>query len=152
MKITLTGSLGHISKPLAKELVQKGHEVTIISSKVERQKEIETLGAKAAIGTMEDVGFLTKAFTGTDIVYAMETLGEGFFFNQNLDYVTAITNIGKNYKQAIEQSGVKKVIHLSSIGAHTDKGNGMLAFHYNVENILKQLPANVSIKFMRPVG
>ena len=43
-------------------------------------------------------------------------------------------------------------MHLSSIGAHTDKGNGMLASHYNVENILKQLPDDVSIKFMRPVG
>jgi len=43
-------------------------------------------------------------------------------------------------------------VHLSSIGAHTDKGNGMLKFHYNVENILKQLPTDVSIKFMRPVG
>jgi uncharacterized protein YbjT (DUF2867 family) len=152
MKITITGSLGNISKPLTKELVQKGHSVTVISSKAERQKEIEALGAKAAIGSMEDVDFLAKAFTGADIVYAMETLGEGFFFNKNLDYMTAITNIGKNYKQAIEQSGIKKVIHLSSIGAHTDKGNGMLAFHYNVENILKQLPSDVAIKFMRPVG
>jgi len=44
------------------------------------------------------------------------------------------------------------VVHLSSIGAHTDKGNGLLAFHYNVENILKQLPDDVSITFMRPVG
>jgi len=43
-------------------------------------------------------------------------------------------------------------VHLSSIGAHTDKDNGILALHYNVENILKQLPADVSIKFMRPVG
>jgi uncharacterized protein YbjT (DUF2867 family) len=152
MKITITGSLGNISKPLTKELVQKGHSVTVISSKAERQKDIEALGAKATIGSMEDVDFLTKAFTGADIVYAMETFGEGFFFNQNLDYMTAITNIGKNYKQAIQQSGMKKVVHLSSIGAHTDKGNGMLAFHYNVENILKQLPNDVSIKFMRPVG
>src|SRR5277367_3867413 len=140
MKITLTGSLGHISKPLAKELIQNGHTVTVISSKAERLKEIEALGTKAALGTMEDVDFLIKAFFGSDIVYVMETLGEGFFFNQNLDYMTSITNIGNNYKQAIEKSGVKKIVHLSSIGAHTDQGNGMLAFHHSVENILKQLP------------
>jgi uncharacterized protein YbjT (DUF2867 family) len=66
--------------------------------------------------------------------------------------MAAISNIGNNYKQAIQQSGVKRVVHLSSIGAHTNKGNGILAFHYNVENILKQLPHDVSIKFMRPVG
>ena len=48
MKIIVTGSLGHISKPLTKELVQKGHTVTVISSKPGKQKEIEALGAAAA--------------------------------------------------------------------------------------------------------
>lgn len=48
MNIALTGSLGHISKPLAKELIQNGHAVTIISSKAEKQRGIEALGAKAA--------------------------------------------------------------------------------------------------------
>jgi uncharacterized protein YbjT (DUF2867 family) len=153
MKIVVTGSLGHIGKPLTQELVQKRHLVLVISSKAERQKNIEALGAKAAIGTMEDVDFLSATFKGADIVYCMETLdAAGGFFNQNFDYVTAINRIGDNYKQAIEQSGVKRIVHLSSIGAHMDKGNGILAFHHNVENILKQLPNDVSIKFIRPVG
>ena len=152
MKIIITGSLGNISKPLAQLLVQAKHTVTVISSSPERQTEIEALGATAAIGTMQDVPFLTKTFTGADIVYCMESFGHGFFFDQTLDYMAAITEIANSYTQAIEQSGVKKVIHLSSVGAHTDTGVGMLAMHYIVENILKQLPADVSIKFMRPVG
>ena len=152
MKVIVTGSLGNISKPLAQKLVKKGHQVTIISSKVERQKNIEALGAKAAIGTMEDASFLSATFKGADVVYVMETLAPNAFFDPNVDVIAAISEIGKNYKQAIEQSGVKRVVHLSSIGAHTDRGNGIIAFHYNVENILNQLPADVSIKFMRPVG
>ena len=152
MKITITGSLGNISKPLTIELLQKGHELTVISSKAERQKEIEAIGAKAAIGSMEDADFLASTFKDTDVVYVMETLGAGSFFDHNLDIAAAIKKIGNNYKQAIQQSGVKRVVHLSSIGAHTDKEVGMLAFHYDVENILKQLPDDVSIKFMRPVG
>ncbi|GGI29342.1 hypothetical protein [Pedobacter mendelii] len=51
MKIIITGSLGHISKPLTIALVQKGHAITVISSKPEKQKEIESLGANAAIGS-----------------------------------------------------------------------------------------------------
>lgn len=152
MKIIITGSLGHISKPLAQALVQKGHQVTVISSNTERQKAIEALGATAAIGIMEDTDFLSATFKGADAVYVMEALGSGSFFDQNLDIMSAINKIGNNYRQAIQQSGVKRVVHLSSIGAHTDKGNGLLAFHYNVENILKQLPTDVSITFMRPVG
>jgi len=153
MNIVLTGSLGHIGNPLTQHLVQKGHSVTVISSKTERKKDIEALGAKAAIGTMQDVDFLSATFKGADIVYLMETLeANGGFFDQHIDFIAAITQIGNNYKQAIERSGVKRVVHLSSVGANMPKGNGILAFHYNVENILKQLPDNVSIKFMRPVG
>jgi uncharacterized protein YbjT (DUF2867 family) len=152
MKIVVTGSLGHISKPLTIELVQKGHTVTVISSKPERQKDIEALGAKAAIGTMENADFLSDTFKGADVVYAMETLGADSFNDQNLDVIAAISKIGNNYRQAIQQSEIKRVVHLSSIGAHTGKGNGLLVFHYNVENILKKLPEDVSIKFMRPVG
>jgi len=127
MKIIVTGSLGNISKPLTKKLVQKGHQVTVISSKPERQKDIEALGASAAIGTMEDADFLTTTFKGADAVYVMETMGGNSFFDPNLDIIAAINKIGNNYKQAIEQSGIKRVVHLSSIGAHTDKGNGLLA-------------------------
>jgi uncharacterized protein YbjT (DUF2867 family) len=152
MKIIVTGSLGHIGKPLTIELVQKGHEVTVISSNPERQGAIEALGAKAAIGSMEDADFLSASFTGADAVYVMESLGSGRYFDPNIDIIGAINKIGNNYKQAIQQSGVKRVVHLSSIGAHTDQGNGLLAFHYNVEKILKTLPSEVAITFMRPVG
>jgi len=152
MKIIVTGSLGNISKPLTKELVQKGHTVTVISSNLERQDAIEALGAKAAIGTMKDADFLTSTFKGADAVYVMETMGGNSYFDPNLDIVAAINKIGNNYKQAIEQSDVKRVVHLSSIGAHTDKDNGLLAFHYNVETILNSLPSDIAITFMRPVG
>ena len=149
MNIVLTGSLGNISKPLAKELIVKGHSVTVISSNPEKQRGIETLGAKAAIGTMEDVSFLTEAFKGADAVYCMETFD---FFNPNFDYLQYIDQIAHNYKQAIEQSLVKKVIHLSSIGAHTSEGVGILKFHHLAERIMNQLPEDVVIKFIRPVG
>ncbi len=152
MNIVVTGSLGNISKPLTEELVRKGHSVTVVSSRAERRKAIKDIGAQAAVGTMEDADFLAATFTGADVVYVMETLAPDAFFDPNVDAIAAVTEIGKNYKQAIERSGVKRVVHLSSIGAHTDQGNGLLAFHYNVEQILRQLPDDVSIKFMRPVG
>lgn len=153
MKIVLTGSIGNIGKPLTGMLVQQGHDVTVITTKAERQKEIESLGAKAATGTMEDPGFLTQTFSGADIVYLMETLeAVGGFFNKELDYLAAVSTIVEHYREAVLQSGVKKIIHLSSIGAHMETGNGILRFHYNAEKILNTLPADVSIKFMRPVG
>lgn len=153
MNIVLTGSIGNIGKPLTQELVQKGHSVTVISSNAERRPAIEALGAKAAIGSMFDADFLSETFVGADIVYLMETMeAAGDMFDRSVDFIGSINKIGHNYKRAVEKAGIKKVVHLSSIGAHTNKGTGILIFHHNVENILKQLPDDVSIKFIRPVA
>ncbi|MBB6330998.1 uncharacterized protein YbjT (DUF2867 family) [Chryseobacterium sediminis] len=153
MNIVLTGSIGNIGKPLTKELVQKGHSVTVISSNEERKSAIEALGAKAVIGSMFDVDFLTETFTGADIVYLMETMeAAGDMFDKNIDFIGKISEIGEHYKTAVERSGVKKIVHLSSIGAHTDQGTGIIVFHHHVEQILKQLPDDIAIKFIRPVG
>ena len=149
MKIIITGSLGHISKPLTKELLQKGHSVTVISSKPEKQKEIEEFGATAAIGTLEDVDFLTTSFTGADAVYTM--IPPDNFFDQSLELKTYYGRIATNYAKAIEKSGIKRVVHLSSIGAHLDKESGILLAHHNAESILDKL-SNIGITFMRPTA
>lgn len=127
--------------------------MTVISSTPDRRQAIEALGAMAATGTMQDVDFLTETFRGADIVYLMETMDAvGDVFDKSIDFIGDITRIGDNYRRAVEAAGVKKVIHLSSIGAHTGEGTGILRFHHNVEALLRQLPDDVAIKFMRPVG
>ena len=62
MKYVVTGSLGHISKPLTESLVKAGHQVTVVTSKQENAAKIEALGAHAAVGSVEDVAFLTNTF------------------------------------------------------------------------------------------
>ncbi len=152
MKIVVTGSLGNIGKPLTQTLVEKGHSVIVVSSKAERQNDIEAMGAAAAIGTMQDADFLADTFRGADIVYCMESHDHNVFFDHSVDVVKLLTQIGANFKQAVEVACVKKVVHLSSIGADTNQGNGVLEFHYNIERLFNQLPADVCVKFMRPVG
>lgn len=152
MKITLTGSLGNISKPLAQILISRGHSVTIISSNIERSQDIQAIGAKAAIGKMQDSEFLKTTFEGSDIVYLMEAHNLNVYFDPNLDIELEYNKIAHSYFQSVQQSGVNKIIHLSSIGAHTNEGIGLLSYHHDVENILKRLSYDVSIKFMRPAG
>ncbi|MCR8558975.1 NAD(P)H-binding protein [Mucilaginibacter sp. BJC16-A38] len=149
MKIILTGSLGHIGKPLTEELVQKGHAVTVISSNPARQNEIEALGATAAIGSVEDAAFLTAIFTGADAVYTM--VPPANFFDKNLDLAAHCQKLADNYAEAIIKSGIKRVVHLSSIGAHLEKGSGLILLHRAVEVTLDKL-SGVDITFMRPVG
>lgn len=153
MKIVLTGSLGRIGKTLTQNLVNNGHSVIVISSKPERQEEIEMLGAKAAIGSMQDVDFLINTFKGADAVYLMIAWDAiGNIFDKNINFPTEFINIAEKYKQSVKQSGVKKVVLLSSIGAHTNQGIGSLSVYKGIEDTMNQLPADVSIKFMRPVA
>lgn len=149
MKIIITGSLGNISKPLAKELIEKGHSVTVIASSNERTQEIETLGAKANIGSVEDVDFLAKTFTGADAVYCM--IPRANYFDPNLDLDAFTRKIGNAYAQAIKQSGVKRVVFLSSIGAHLKEKSGIIQRYNEIEAVLNQL-SDVSITFMRPTS
>jgi len=150
MKIVLTGSLGHIGKPLAHLLLAGGHEVVVISSTAAREQEIKEMGAHAAIGSLEDVDFLIDTFKEADILYLMEPPAN--YFDLRIDVYAHRIRIAKAYVEAISVTGAKKVVHLSSIGAHTDEGNGMLRVHYEVEEILKQVADDVAVKEIRPVG
>lgn len=144
MKIIVTGSLGHISKPLAEKLTAAKHDVTVISSNAVRISEIEALGAKAAIGSVSDVAFLTKTFKGADAVYTMVPPT----FSAS-DWKQHIAAVGKIYAQAIAAAGVKNVVNLSSIGAHMPDGCGPVSGLYYVEQALNALEG-VNVKHLRP--
>ena len=145
MKIIITGSLGHISKPLTIELVKKGDAVTVISSNVAKKNEIETLGAIAAIGSFEDIDFLRATFANADAAYCMVPPAD---YNEP-DRRNFYSRIAKNYVKAISTSAIKRVIHLSSFGADLDKGTGIILGAYDAENIFNQL-RNVSLIHVRP--
>ncbi|MES2827332.1 MAG: NAD(P)H-binding protein [Bacteroidota bacterium] len=144
MKITITGSLGNISKPLAEKLIKAGHEVTIISSDENKKEAIAALGATPAIGSVEDVYFLTQAFSDKDAIYTMVPPNYGA-----TDVRGFIAGVGKKYAAAIQASGVKKVVNLSSIGAHLDGGTGPIAGLHDTEITYAQL-ADVAVKHLRP--
>lgn len=143
MKVVVTGSLGHVGQPLAKGLVQKGHTVTVISSKAEKQKDIEALGATAAVGSLENVDFLAAVLTGADAVFAMVPPNYA-----EPDQIVYYSRIGSNYAQAIQQSGIKRVVHLSSYGAHLEKDSGFILGSHKIEGMLNRL-SGVAITHLR---
>jgi uncharacterized protein YbjT (DUF2867 family) len=142
MKIIISGSLGNVGKPLAQQLVNAGHNVVVISSNENRIEAIETLGAKAAIGSVNDASFLAQTFSGADALFAMTPPNLGGS-NVILNTVAA----GKAFAEAIETSGIKRVVLLSSIGADLPTGNGPIAGLYHIEKLYEKL--NTSITFLR---
>lgn len=144
MKYVVTGSLGNISKPLAEKLIAAGHTVTVISRKADKVEQIQALGAQAAIGSVEDTGFLAKTFIGADAVYTMVPPHFGA-----KDWKQYIAGIGRNYASAIRSSGVKNVVNLSSIGAHMPEGCGPVSGLFFVEKALNELE-DVNVLHLRP--
>lgn len=144
MKYVITGSLGNISLPITKALLKAGHDVTVITSKQENAKAIEDLGAIAAVGSVEDVDFLTKTFAGANAVYTMVPPNFGA-----LEWKKWIGSIGKNYADAIKANGIKYVVNLSSVGAHKNDGVGPVSGLHLAEEALNTL-TDVNIKHLRP--
>ncbi|WP_415328956.1 NAD(P)H-binding protein [Chryseobacterium sp. MMS23-Vi53] len=143
MKIVITGSLGNVAKPLAQQLIAEGHDITIISSNESKKSEIESLGAKAAIGSITDLNFLIETFKENDTAFLMTPPNMGF---QNI--VENTINAGKNYAEALKQTGLKRVVMLSSIGVESPIENGPIKGLHFIEKFYNELE-NTSVTFLR---
>ncbi|SEH28053.1 NAD(P)H-binding protein [Chryseobacterium culicis] len=135
MKIAVTGSLGNIGKNLTQQLVKSGHEVIGIIRNPEKALEIESIGAIPAIGSVDDPEFLLKTFSDVDTVFAMvppnyQVVNSRAYYN----------SIGNAYADAIKKSRVKKVVNISSWGAHLPEETGFITGAYDVEQILNKIP------------
>lgn len=144
MKVTVTGSLGNISRILVRDLILDGHDVNVVSSKVQREKEIVSVGARPFIGSVEDYAFIKKAFAGSDAVYLMIPPN-----HQVADLKDYIKKTGIQYAQAIRETGVNYVVNLSSIGAHLESGPGPTGSNHYVESALNELK-DVHVLHLRP--
>ncbi|NML58830.1 NmrA family NAD(P)-binding protein [Chryseobacterium cheonjiense] len=143
MKIIITGSLGNVAKPLAQQLISAGHDITVVSSNEAKKNEIESLGAKAAIGSITDLNFLIETFENADAAFLMTPPNIGF---ENI--VENTVNVGKNYAEAIRRTGVRRVVMLSSIGADSPVENGPIKGLHFIEKLYNELE-NTSVTFLR---
>jgi uncharacterized protein YbjT (DUF2867 family) len=145
MNYVITGSLGHISKPVVQKLKASGHTVTVITSNSTKVKDIEALGAKAAVGSVEDRNFLKKVFAGAQAAYLMIP-PKWALTGSWIDHQKGVIN---NYIEALKTNGIKNVVFLSSIGAHMGKGAGPIDGLSVAEWHLSQLK-DVNVKIVRP--
>jgi uncharacterized protein YbjT (DUF2867 family) len=144
MNYTITGAAGNISQPLAKILLNAGHDVTVIGRNEEHLCELIHSGAKAAIGSVEDVEFLKTSFADADAVY---TMYPSVLITDDLK--ACYENIAKNYAEAIIANNIRYVVNLSSIGAHLPTGAGPISGLHRAEKVLNNLQ-NVNVLHLRP--
>src|SRR5260221_12702491 len=122
MKYVIIGGAGNISKPITEKLLAAGQQVTLVGRNPKHLEALVAQGAKAAIGSIEDVDFLIKTFAGADAVYTMAPPDFGA-----VDWKASIEEKGRNYAKAIKANNIKYVVNLSSIGAHLADGAGPIS-------------------------
>ncbi|HEX4851524.1 MAG TPA: NAD(P)H-binding protein [Puia sp.] len=145
MKYVITGSAGHISKPLAETLLQKNQDVTVIGRNPSNLAPLVAKGAKAEIGSIFDINFLKRAFEGADAVYTMVPPPDPTVTN----WKATIQKVGNLYAEAIYENKIKYVVNLSSVGAHLPTGAGPVSGLHFEEKALNEL-TDVNIKHLRP--
>lgn len=144
-KYVITGSIGHISKPIIAGLVKAGKEVSVITSNHDKINEIESRNAKALVGSLFDTAFITKAFEGAEVVYTMVPP----IWKTN-DWKASQLEIVSSYVQAIKNNKtVKYVVNLSSVGAHLGTGAGPIDALSVFEKELNNL-SGIQVKHLRP--
>jgi uncharacterized protein YbjT (DUF2867 family) len=140
----ITGSIGHISKPVIVGLVKAGKAVSVVTSSADKVKEIEALGAKAIVGSVFDAAFVNRAFQGADAVYTMIPP-----IWQTSNWRASQREVAVNYTAAIKSQGVKYVVDLSSVGAHLPEGVGPVGALHEFEQMLNGI-AGLNVKHLRP--
>lgn len=125
------GATGHTGTVLAHRLLDRNRRVRVVGRSADRLRPFTSRGAEAAVGSMEDAGFLEKALAGARAAYLL--------LPPNLETRTFRAyqeRLAAGLARAVESARVGHVVTLSSIGAHLSRGNGPIAGLHELEQRL----------------
>jgi uncharacterized protein YbjT (DUF2867 family) len=143
---TIIGATGHTGGVIAEALLAQGRSVRAIGRDAERLQPLVAKGAKAWVGSVEDVDFLTEAFTNVTAIYTLLPS------NMRAEDLRAYQNrIGAAIASAIREAAVRYVVNLSSIGAHLPEGTGPVLGLRDQEKRLNLIPG-VNVLHLRPAS
>lgn len=140
----ITGATGNIGSKITRKLLAEGKPVRVIGRSEERLNTLTGGKGEVMAGDMADSEFLTRAFTGAKVVFAMIPPDM-----QAKDVRAHENNIGDSIVTAIKNSGVKNVVALSSIGAHRGDGVGIIGGLHDFEQKLNKLD-KINKVYLRP--
>jgi dihydroflavonol-4-reductase len=116
MKILITGANGFLGSWVTRELIKKGHQVRILVRPTSDLSELEGLTYEKAFGDVTDVESIVKALEGMDSIFHLAgVIAYKKHERANMERV----NVGgtANVIEACERTGVKNLLHLSSVVA-----------------------------------
>ncbi len=139
----VTGATGNTGRVVANRLLDQGKKVRVIGRSAERLQSFVARGAEAFVADLSDQAALIKAFTGAEGVYAMIPPSA-----TSQDYRGEQRRAAGAIAGALEQSGVKHAVVLSSVGADKPSGTGPVAGLHEFEEILNRI-AGLNVVYLR---
>jgi len=138
------GATGHIGRVLTEELLKKGHGVRALGRTLVKMEALRLKGAEPFPLAFDDAAALAAAFRGTDGVFVMIPPA----YDED-DFSAYQNRTGEAIAKAVKDSGVKHVVHLSSIGADRAEGTGPIVKLHLQEARLAAIPG-VNVLQLRP--
>jgi uncharacterized protein YbjT (DUF2867 family) len=133
-KIVILGATGTVGSKISENLLKEGHQVTVIARYTDKLEKFKTMGAEIIAGDVNDVQTLTNAFKNADSAFLI--LPDNVKVENTRAYQRQVT--GKLI-EAIQKSGIKYIVNMSSVGSHMHEGNGMMGGTAEQEVRLNQL-------------
>ena len=142
--IVITGATGNVGSKVTNILLSQSRKVRVIGRNLHKLRGFEKNGAEPAVGDLKDTKFLAEAFSGAEAAFTMippHYTAADFRAYQN--------EVGFSIASAIQRSGIKYVVNLSSQGAGMPDKTGPIKGLHDQEERLNKLQ-DVNILHIRP--
>jgi NAD(P)H dehydrogenase (quinone) len=135
----VAGVSGHTGKVVAETLLAQNKPVRVIVRDAEKGAEWKARGAEVAVADLHDADALTSALRGASGAYLLipPMMSSTDVRSDNGRKTAAIA-------KAIDASGIKHVVFLSSIGSQHDAGTGPIVSTHDAEAALSRSRADVT--------
>ena len=142
-KIVILGATGTVGSKISAILLNEGHQVTLIARHTEKLEKYRELGATIVTADITDADTLTNAFKDADSAFIL--MPDNVKAENTRAYQREVTG---RLIEAIQNSGIKYIVNMSSLGAHMHEGTGIMAGTGEQEVRLNQL-TDVNVLHLR---
>lgn len=119
MKAFVTGGSGFVGSHLIELLIAEGHDVRALARSEASSRYIESLGAVAVIGDIEQPESLAGVCNDCDVVYHAAARVD--MVGSEADFLKTTVEGTRSMMNAAAASGVRRFVHVSSCGAYHPK-------------------------------
>ncbi|HLW82965.1 MAG TPA: NAD(P)H-binding protein [Candidatus Acidoferrales bacterium] len=142
--IVITGATGNTGSPAAEALLANGEKVRVIGRDAAKLERFTSKGAEAFTGNVENADEMAQAFQGADAAYLLIPAAL-----QREDFREYQERVSDAYASAVQKTGMKFAVTLSSIGAQNAENTGPIVGLHNMEEKLNRI-SGLNVLHLRP--